>query len=229
MESTAEVNKAHTYRPSLGAVTSGQPRAEIDLNDTELKPGMDAVCEKLVQFYSDPAHFETLVRLNNGEMGLPLRYIDYLVTKYSKKYQVSYMVQRVHGTETFNVYAKYHSLLNSGFKKEYADPFRRGPRVFLRSADGTKTLRTTVAQLNFFMWAIENKVLDFTLKHRDHIGKDLSEHRKHARLLRKRKRGEKIDDVLYSASGDWPAPKPPHAGKNVVERITQRFQLDDTP
>jgi hypothetical protein len=138
------------------------------------------------------------------------------------------MVQRKHGSETFDVNAKYHSLLNSGFKKEYADPFRRGPRVSLRSADGTKTLQTTVAQLNFFMWAIENKVLEYTLKHRDHIGKDLSEHRKHTRLLQKRKRGEMYgnleddEDLMVPVRVEYK-----HEDDNVVDHITQRFEFDE--
>jgi hypothetical protein len=46
------------------------------------------------------------------------------------------------------------------FSKKQFDPFRRNVRIDFEYEPG-KTIETTVAQLNFFRWAISNKVIDY--------------------------------------------------------------------
>lgn len=218
-------DSVHTYRPALGALTGGEdtgPSATIDYNEMPVDWGVRSLCNKLLRFYSNPQHFDTVERLQNGDHELPVRYIDYFVTTYAKKYNVSYMVERAHGTEPFHVNAKYHCMLNSGLHKRNADPFRRGPRIVLHSADGKRHIETTVAQLSFFLWAIENKVLEYTLKNKDNIGKDLKEHRRLAAINKaRRKRGEPhaqeppLECRKFAPAAD--------VGSQYSDQIVQRF------
>ena len=97
--------------------------------------------------------------------GISLRIIDYLCTNYAKNFDVVYYL----GTKRscpFNLYLQYRAQLKAYSKMQF-DPFRRHERITI-SVPSTLlsrgTLQTTVAQLNFFKWAIDNKVIDYLKK-----------------------------------------------------------------
>ena len=62
------------------------------------------------------------------------------------------------------VYLNYKSQLKAYSKKQF-DPFCRRERIlfYVGKYNGVDNdpLRTTVGQLNFFRWAIQNKILDY--------------------------------------------------------------------
>jgi hypothetical protein len=55
------------------------------------------------------------------------------------------------------------------WKKGLFDPFQRGSRIHYQVGD--VKYETTIAQLNFFMWAIQYGVIDWAARHRDEIKK----------------------------------------------------------
>ena len=59
------------------------------------------------------------------------------------------------------------------FSKKHFDLFRRTDK-FTVDIDKDHKFDTTLAQLNFFKWAIENKVLDYVEKHINSIRKDMN-------------------------------------------------------
>jgi hypothetical protein len=63
------------------------------------------------------------------------------------------------------------------YSKRLFDPFRRHGRVVLELDD--RSLETTVAQLSFFKWAIENNVLKYALEYKEDIKRDMDAHTRH--------------------------------------------------
>jgi hypothetical protein len=62
--------------------------------------------------------------------------------------------------------------------------------------DKTKYFFTTVAQLNFFKWAIENYILDYILDNLDTIEKSMNDYEK---AIKKEKRIRKLNSLLETA------------------------------
>ena len=75
-----------------------------------------------------------------------------------------------------NVYLSYKNQLNS-FSKKHFDPFCRRNRIEYEFSDGTKIV-TTVGQLNFFRWAIQNNVLKYIIDNYKDIEEDMNQNTK---------------------------------------------------
>ena len=106
---------------------------------------------RLEKFYSNAQNIERVSDILNGKSDLSLRLIDWFVTNYSKKYNISYTGKdRKH----IIVYLSYKSHLKAYSKKMF-DPFCRWKRIKFCGMD------TTVGQLNFFEWAISDEVLAY--------------------------------------------------------------------
>jgi hypothetical protein len=72
----------------------------------------------------------------------------------------------------FKVYFDYKLKLKAYSKKRF-DPFCRWERISIPYKNGT-FIETTIGQLNFFKWAIENKIIDFIEENYDMIEKDMN-------------------------------------------------------
>jgi hypothetical protein len=135
--------------------------------------------DSISQFYlSKREHIEKLIDILNGKYA-SLRIIDWFATNYSKKYNIGYTMKREipaqvgSKDELFKVYTNYKSQLKSYSKKQF-DPFNRTQRIkFYYEAD--KYITTTICQLNFFRWAIENNVTDYIKEHLGEIEKDMND------------------------------------------------------
>jgi hypothetical protein len=109
----------------------------------------------LNRYYSRRKKIEHISQIVNGTSITSLRLIDWYVTSHCKKNNIVYIIK---DNEYFNVYLNYRSQLKA-FKKVQFDPFRRRERIPYTLEDNS-ILYTTIGQLNFFRWAIENKVLE---------------------------------------------------------------------
>jgi glutamate synthase domain-containing protein 2 len=72
----------------------------------------------------------------------------------------------------FKVYVDYKLKLKAYGKKNF-DPFCRWERISIPYKDG-KYIETTIGQLNFFKWAIENKVIKYIETNYDAIESDMN-------------------------------------------------------
>ena len=113
----------------------------------------------LNRFYSTKKNLQEISNIITGNSQLSLRLIDWYVTTYCKRYNTVYILSN---NEYFNVYLNYRAQLKA-FKKTQFDPFRRRERISF-SLDNNHNVFTTVGQLNFFRWAIQNYVLETILK-----------------------------------------------------------------
>lgn len=133
----------------------------------------EILMRSLVEFYSYSANLEQLLPVLLKKSKISLRILDWFVTNYSKEYQVCYQIIHLgQRTKRFSVYDSYKAQLKA-FHKKLFDPFCRRRRIYFEYCKGCE-IETTVGQLNFFKWAIQNKVLDYVETHLDRIIQHMS-------------------------------------------------------
>ena len=121
------------------------------------------VLHRLETFYSNPETFTRVEEILTGKSRLSLRLLDWFATNYSKKYNVSYMTKSGRHVIVYLVYKAHLKAYN----KKMFDPFCRCKRIKFRGLD------TTVGQLNFFEWAIQDDVLKYLEENYDAIHADM--------------------------------------------------------
>lgn len=130
----------------------------------------DLLLNNLLKFYEESNNMDYMLRIINGESKISLRIIDWFATNYAKKY---YTVYEIPNTERrFKVYVDYKLKLKAYSKKRF-DPFCRWDRITVPYKDG-KYIQTTIGQLNFFKWALENNVIRFIEENYLNIEKDMN-------------------------------------------------------
>lgn len=125
--------------------------------------------EKLMEFYKRDNNLLTMLNIINGNSSISLRIVDWFSTNYSKNYYIVYLLDN--GIR-FKVYNDYKLKLKAYSKKRF-DPFCRWQRIIV-PLDEINSFETTVGQLNFFKWALENKVIDYIEKNYKHVDTDMN-------------------------------------------------------
>jgi len=134
----------------------------------------DLLLQNLMDFYSNRDHLHKMMYIINGESKVSLTIVDWFVTNYAKKYYTVYSLPTSSSeTVRFKVYNDYKLKLKAYSKKRF-DPFCRWERIFI-PYDQEKHMETTIGQLNFFKWAIENNIVDYIKQHYDEIEADMNE------------------------------------------------------
>jgi hypothetical protein len=149
----------------------------IDLHSSKPLGRDKLIMIKLIEFYNDKQHLKTLIDIVSGNAEISLRDVDWFVTNYSKKNNIIYNVTDNDITKQFMVFTNYKSQLK-GFGKVFFDPFCRNKRINF-TFETSKSLVTTVGQLNFFKWAISNDIIDYINNHLSEIKKDMNASTKH--------------------------------------------------
>jgi len=109
----------------------------------------------LAEFYKNENHLNQMLSIVTGESKISLRIVDWFVTNYAKKNYTLYVVDN----ERFKVYFDYKLKLKAYSKKRF-DPFCRWDRINIPYKNNT-SIETTLGQLNFFKWVIENKIIEY--------------------------------------------------------------------
>jgi hypothetical protein len=162
------------------------------------------ILNDLMKFYKNNGNLHKMLKIIKSETKISLRIIDWFVTNYAKKYYT--IIQN--GNERFKVHLGYKQKLKAYNKKKF-DPFCRWERITIPYDETEETLiETTIGQLNFFKWALENKIIDYIEKHYDEIEKDMMCRNS---LSKKNKSG-----VKGATSGDITTEVP-----NTMEELTQ--------
>lgn len=132
----------------------------------------DLMMNNLMNFYKDENNLTKMLKIIMGETKISLRIIDWFVTNYAKKNYTVYMITDANGNETrFKVHIEYKQTLEGYHKKKF-DPFCRTERICI-PYKGDKSIETTIGQLKFIKWAIENKVIEYIEQHFEEIEKDM--------------------------------------------------------
>ena len=137
----------------------------------------------LQKYYADNKNASKLLEILKEENKISLRIIDWFVTNYSKKNNIYYTIfetptkkktfvpENNKLLKQFNTYHAYKSQLKSFSKKKF-DPFCRRDRIVF-DCNGSD-IETTVGQLNFFKWAIDNLIIDYIKNNYNDIENDMN-------------------------------------------------------
>ena len=131
----------------------------------------ELLMSSLTKFFTKESNIDHMLPIVNGNSKISLRIIDWFVTNFAKKNNTSYVVSERQNKQ-FIVHLNYKSQLKAYSKKQF-DPFCRRERISFFYND-SQELVTTVGQLNFFRWAIENKVLDYIKNNLSSIEDDMN-------------------------------------------------------
>jgi hypothetical protein len=114
-----------------------------------------------------------MMQIITGESKISLRIVDWFATNYAKKYYTLYSYDDDAGSERrFKVYVDYKLKLKAYSKRRF-DPFCRWDRISIPYKNGT-FIETTIGQLNFFKWALENRIIEYIDEHYDEIEDDMN-------------------------------------------------------
>ena len=146
-------------------------------------------------FYENTKNLETLFKILNHnnlykkskETKISLRLIDWFVTNYCKKNKVIIQKKIKNKIEYINIYNNYKSNLRA-FSKQLFDPFRRKNIIYLNYTirnnkiyisfsyeNNTKKnfIKTTIGQINFFKWIIDNNIYEYITNNKKIIENDM--------------------------------------------------------
>jgi hypothetical protein len=130
----------------------------------------DLLLNNLTEFYQkeDYHHLNSMLSVLNGDSKISLRIIDWFVTNFAKQ---RYTVYTLTNGQRFKVYNVYKLKLKAYSKKRF-DPFCRWQKIDFPY--GSKFVVTTIGQLNFFKWVMENEILTYILENYKEIEEDMN-------------------------------------------------------
>ena len=140
----------------------------------------------ITHYFSNKYFLNKLITVLKGE-SISLRLIDWFVTNYCKKFNVMYNLNEFVDTDeekellkknvsSFDNYILVHNNYKGQLKaysKKNFDPFCRRNRIRFYY-DDNKYFITTVGQLNFFKWAIENNIKNYIKKNIKDVENDMN-------------------------------------------------------
>lgn len=158
---------------------------KLGLNNQEMN-----VIKNFDKFFYIENNNKVLVDFLKNENKISLRVIDYFLTNYcqSKKIVINKL----------NVYHSYKSQLNN-YHKKYFDPCSRGDRIpFFYNKENC--VLTTICQLNFFKWFIENKIHQYVLNNYQIIKKNMKNNKNKSKKLNQESLNYDNNEVVYCYS-----------------------------
>ena len=99
-----------------------------------------------------------MLSIINGESSISLRIVDWFVTNFAKEYFTQYEIKDDGSKTRFKGYNDYKLRLKAYSKNVLIHSV--DGRINIPYTDGT-SIQTTLGQLNFFKWALENNVIKY--------------------------------------------------------------------
>lgn len=156
--------------------------------------------DNLLNYYDKTKLLDKMLNIINGESKISLRIVDWFSTNYAKK---NYTVYTLKNGNRFKVYNDYKLKLRAYSKKRF-DPFCRWERIVIPYKNDV-SIQTTIGQLNFFKWALENEVIDYIENNYNIIENDMNSRnstsrRKNETSSTTQKTRKKREELSISAS-----------------------------
>ena len=141
---------------------------------------------KLIDFYKDSSNLNILLPIILQQTRLSLRSLDWFVTNYSKKYNTNFIITKNGEPLSYFPFKSYKSQLKA-YSKKFCDPFCRRERVIfdyhnkvildfdqnIKMSHGDYII-TTIGQLNFFRFAIQDSIIKYAIEHIEEIENDMN-------------------------------------------------------
>ena len=141
---------------------------------------------KLIEFYKEPENLKILLPIILQQTKISLRSLDWFVTNYCKKYNINYFLTKNDEVKTYFPFKSYKSQLKA-YSKKFCDPFCRRERVVFDYRNNVilnfnsniklghkEYIITTIGQLNFFKFAIQDSIINYALEHITDIENDMN-------------------------------------------------------
>ena len=142
------------------------------MSTTKIYSQNDILLNKLLTFYYAEDNLNKMLSIINGTSKISLRIVDWFTTNYSKK---NYIIYDNPNYKRFKVYEDYKLRLKAYSKKRF-DPFCRWERISVPIAENSEySFETTIGQLNFFKWALENNIIHYIEQNYDVIEDDMND------------------------------------------------------
>ena len=175
----------------------------------KLSVKQDLLLEKLKLFYDKNDNMNSILEIVNNNSKISLRIIDWFVTNYSKKKFIIIPIKKYESSLDIavsktkkatkfkeidlNVFLNYKAQLKAYSKKNF-DPFCRRERITFKY-NKNDSIITTVGQLNFFKWAIENGIINYIKNNLEDIEDDMNTNIKKSKSKSKSKKKKFIKDT----------------------------------
>ena len=150
---------------------------------------------KLIEFYKNKDNLGILLPIILQKTRLSLRSLDWFVTNYCKKNNISYSLIRDGNEINYFPFKSYKSQLKA-YSKKFCDPFCRRERVIFDYSNNvildyseysnysgysgyseyseSNYIITTIGQLNFFKFAIQDSIIKYAIEHISDIENDMN-------------------------------------------------------
>ena len=141
---------------------------------------------KLVEFYKEPANLQILLPIILQQTRLSLRSLDWFVTNFSKKYNTNFIIEKNGNQVSYFPFKSYKSQLKA-YSKKFCDPFCRRDRVVFDYLNNIiidfrpdiklghkEYIVTTIGQLNFFRFAIQDNIIKYAIDNIEEIENDMN-------------------------------------------------------
>lgn len=126
----------------------------------------DVLLNSVQTFYKESeTNSKHLLDILEKRNGISLRNIEWFITNYSKKTNLSY---KTDDGKQFIVHCAYKSSLD-GYSKKLFDPFCRTKKIEFDVPNSERKIQTTVAQLNFIKWCIKNNIISYLLENKEKL------------------------------------------------------------
>ena len=162
--------------------------------NTISKTQNNVLLNNLKTFYNKE-RLDRMLSIINGESSISLRIVDWFSTNYSKK---NFTLYELKNGQRFKVYNDYKLRLRAYSKKRF-DPFCRWDRIMI-PYDGETSIQTTLGQLNFFKWAIENEVIEYIEQNYKTIEDDMNHRNSSSKTRTNDKTRKKREELSISAT-----------------------------
>lgn len=153
----------------------------------------DLLMTSLTKFYSPKDTLKKIADIVDGKSKISLRLIDWFVTNYSKKKNTVITQTQNNNILHFSVYLSYRSQLKA-YSKQLFDPFRRRDRIVF--GEGEHSVETTIGQLNFFRWVLQNNILEYVEKNYKEIEADMIKVQKENQQMKNDDANIRVKEVM---------------------------------
>ena len=123
------------------------------------------LASSLEKYFRNPEKLAILREIVEGNSDISLRLLDFFVSTYCRQHTIVLDLG-------IDIHAEYRMRLKA-YSKMLFDPFRRRTRTKITSEDGYDQ-ETTLAQANFFRWAIENGIVDYLQENIEDVERAMS-------------------------------------------------------
>ena len=129
----------------------------------------EIILQSLYQYYlkDNNNNLNIVLPILLGQSKLSISLFNWFITNYIKKNYTNIKIK----DKNIDLYLQYKLQLKS-YKKILFDPFSRSKRIkFYLDNTLEKYLITTIGQLNFFRWIIDNGIIEYLLLNFDDLKK----------------------------------------------------------